>query len=156
MNQFPLRFLSFTAVFAAALAVSFAAVAQQYKWVDKDGRVQYGDSPPPGVKATPLRPPAGPAAPTSSAGKTPTTAEKDADFRKRQLEAGKARDKEANAAQNAALKKQNCAMAQNSVRTLEQGRVRRLDANGEAVYLDDNQLVQEMARAKKSVVEWCG
>jgi hypothetical protein len=153
MTRFPLRFLGF----AAALALSFATVAQQFKWVDKDGRVQYGDSPPPGVKATPLRPPTGPAAPATTAGKAaPTTVEKDADFRKRQLEAGKARDKEASVAQEAAQKKQNCAMAQDAVRTLEQGRVRRLDAKGEFVYLDDNQLVQEMARAKKSVAEWCG
>ena len=144
------------AALAAALALSFAAAAQQYKWVDKDGRVQYGDSPPAGVRATPLRAPAGQAAPASAAGKTPTTAEKDADFRKRQLEAGKARDKEAGAAQDAALKKQNCATAQDAVRTIEQGRVRRMDAKGEFVYLDDNQLVQEMARAKKSVAEWCG
>jgi hypothetical protein len=109
------------------------------------------------VKATPLRAPAGPAVQPSTAGKAaPTAAEKDADFRKRQLESGKARDKEANAAQEAAQKKQNCSMAQDAVRTLEQGRVRRLDAKGEFVYLDDNQLAQEMARAKKSVAEWCG
>ena len=151
MTRFPLRFLGF----AAALALSFTAVGQQFKWVDKDGRVQYGDSPPPGVKATPLRPPTGPATPPSSAVNAPTAAQKDADFRKRQADAGKARDKEASAAQDTALKKQNCATAQDAVRTLEQGRVRRLDSKGEFVYLDDNQLAQEMARAKKSVGEWC-
>jgi hypothetical protein len=141
-------------VLALAMGLCFAAAAQQYKWVDKDGRVQYGDSPPPGVKATPMRPPATPAA--GAAAKSPTSAEKDAAFRKRQLEASKARDKQESAAQDAELRKQNCASAQDAVRTIEQGRVRRLDAKGEFVYLDDNQLVQEMARAKKSVADWCG
>jgi hypothetical protein len=147
-----------TRLFAAALAMGlcFAAAAQQYKWVDKDGRVQYGDSPPPGVKATPLRAPAGPASAASpAAAKGQTAAQKDAEFRKRQLEAGKARDKQAAAAQDAELKQRNCASAQDGVRTLEMGRVRRLDAKGEFVFLDDSQLAQEMARAKKSVAEWC-
>jgi hypothetical protein len=140
--------------FALGLAVCFAAGAQQYRWTDKDGRVQYGDTPPPGVKATPLRAPAPAAA--SPAAKSPSSAEKDAALRKRQLEAGKASDKQAAAEKDAELKQQNCANAQDAVRTLEQGRVRRLDAKGEFIFLDDNQLAQEMARAKKAVAEWCG
>ena len=40
-----------------------AALAQQYTWVEKDGKLRYGDTPPPGVKATPLKGPSGPAAP---------------------------------------------------------------------------------------------
>ena len=140
-------------VFALALGLCFTAAAQQYKWVDQDGRTQYGDAPPPGVKATPMRPPPAPAA--KPAAKGATTAEKDADFRKRQLEASKARDKQEGAAQDAEMKKRNCASAQDAVRTLEQGRVRRLDAKGELVYLDDNQLAQELAKAKKSAAEFC-
>src|SRR6185436_14286451 len=45
MTRLLLRSLGFTAGFALALVLSSAAMAQQYKWVDKDGRVQYGDSP---------------------------------------------------------------------------------------------------------------
>ncbi|MGH8703832.1 MAG: DUF4124 domain-containing protein [Burkholderiales bacterium] len=52
-------------VLLVALALAGAAQAQQYKWVDKDGKVRYGDTPPPGVKATALKPPPGPAAVTS-------------------------------------------------------------------------------------------
>jgi hypothetical protein len=37
----------------AAVALAGAAHAQDtYRWVDKDGRVQYGNQPPAGVKAT--------------------------------------------------------------------------------------------------------
>ncbi len=53
-----------------ALALAGAAQAQQYKWVDKDGKVRYGDTPPPGVKMTRLKGPSGPAtAPASPAAK---------------------------------------------------------------------------------------
>ena len=35
----------------AGLAVSLAAASQEiYRWVDKDGKVRYGDTPPPGAK----------------------------------------------------------------------------------------------------------
>ena len=46
---------------------SATAMAQQYKWVDQNGKVQYGDVPPPGVKAQRLKPPAGGSAPAPSA-----------------------------------------------------------------------------------------
>jgi len=138
-------------VLALAMGVCFAAFAQQYRWTDANGRVQYGDTPPPGVKATPLRAPAAPPAAASPASKAPAPA----DARKQQA-AGKASEKELAEAKNAEIRKQNCATAQDAVRVLSQGRVRRIDSKGEFVYLDDNQINEEMARAKKSVAEWCG
>ena len=44
-------------VLICALSLAFAAgaAAQAYRWVDKDGKVRYGDTPPPGVNATPLK-----------------------------------------------------------------------------------------------------
>ena len=55
-------------LFVAALAFATSALAQQFKWVDKDGKVQYGDTPPPGVKATRLQGPASGSAPGSEIG----------------------------------------------------------------------------------------
>src|SRR5258708_22476334 len=85
-------------MFAVAIFAT-AAIAQQYKWVDKNGRTQYGDIPPPGVKATPLRGPPAPSSPPEAAAekgasqdgkaasKGPlTTAEREAEVRKRQKE----------------------------------------------------------------------
>ena len=41
------------------VALAFAGAAQaQYRWVDKDGKTRYGDTPTPGVKATALGAPA--------------------------------------------------------------------------------------------------
>ena len=151
------RLFAQSVCFAAGMALCFAAAAQQYKWVDKDGRVQYGDSPPPGVKATPLRAPAGPAAPPAGAkAKALSPAEKEADYRKRQAEAAKAHAKQEAAAQDEKTKKENCARAQEHLRTVESGqRLTRTDASGERYYLDDAQIAQEGARARKGVADWC-
>src|SRR5476649_153967 len=62
-------------VLAAVLAAACGlAQAQAYRWVDKDGKVRYGDIPPPGVKATPMKAPPGPASPAPGAGTASTDA----------------------------------------------------------------------------------
>ena len=156
-------------------ALTFAgAVAAQSKWVDKDGRVTYGDAPPQGVAAQPMRRTPAPLLPYAAspsadkadkadkkegdkdAAKKPlTAAEQDAAFRKRQQEAEKERDKQAKADSAAAAKRDNCSRAQEYVRTLETGRVAGTDAKGERYFLDDNQIAQENARARQAVRDWC-
>jgi hypothetical protein len=153
----------------AGLAFAATAAAQS-KWVDKDGRVTYGDAPPQGVDAQPMR--RGSAAPlpyttSPSADKTDkkegdkdtakplTPAEQDAAYRKRRQDAEKEHEKQAKTDQAAAAKKENCARAQDYVRTLETGRVARYDAQGERSFLDDNQLAQESAKARQDVRDWC-
>ena len=150
----------------AVLAFSAAAFAQQYKWVDQDGKTRYGDVPPPGVKATPLRgpatPPSSPAAKTGSkdgkaAAKGPlTSAEQDAEFRKRKLEAEKARDKDQKDTQQAQEKKENCARAKEQLQSIESGqRIPRINAQGERYYLDDAQTAQEAQKARQLASQWC-
>ena len=142
-----------------AMALAAVAQAQQYKWVDKNGRTQYGDTPPPGVKATPLRPPPAqvsqPAA--KGAGKTPLTpAEQELEFRRRQKEKEDAAAKEAQAKQAAEAEKQNCANAKQTLRTLETGqRITRTDEKGERYFLDDAQIARETAHAREAVSSWC-
>src|SRR5260221_14401706 len=52
----------------AVLAFSGAASAQAYKWVDKDGKVRYGDTPPPdATKVTRLKGSSGTPAATAPA-----------------------------------------------------------------------------------------
>jgi hypothetical protein len=144
-----------------SLAFAAAAFAQTYKWVDPNGKVQYGDVPPPGVKATPLRPqpaaqPASAPVVQSAAKKGPlSSAEQEADFRRRKLEAEKEREKQAQAEQLADGKRENCARAQDLQRTVATGRVSRTDAKGERYYLDESQLAQESAKARQSVEQWC-
>jgi hypothetical protein len=152
-------------VILTALAFAGGALAQQFKWVDKDGRVRYGDVPPPGVTATPLKGSAAGPAPVAkpdskdgkSASKGPlTTAEKDAEFRKRQLEADKAREKEQQATQQAQEKKENCARAKEQLAAMEAGqRVQRTNAQGERYFLNDAQAAQETAKARQLASQWC-
>jgi len=139
-------------IFIGCLVFAGSAAAQ-YRWVDKDGRVQYGDTPPTGASASALRPPPPAAAPD----KAPlTNAEKDADFRKRQLDDDGERQKQAQSEQEAKLKRENCAQAKDAVRTLEAGgRVARVDEKGERHFLDEAQIGQEVARARQAAQQWC-
>ena len=142
------------------LVAAPSALAQQYKWVDRDGKVRYGDVPPPGVNATRMKPPAQGSAPATAA-----AAKKDAGkpltpeqaFRKRQEDAAKERETQAKADQEAQTKRQNCDSAQTALRTLQSGeRISRTDSKGERYYLDDSQIAQETARARQAVSQWCG
>ncbi len=153
--------------FVLLSALTFAgSAAAQSKWVDKDGRVTYGDAPPAGVNAGPMR--RAPASPqraedasadnkddAKDVKKPLTPAEQDAAYRKRQQEAEKDREKQAKTERASAVKRENCARAQDNVRALEAGRVARTDAQGERYFLDDNQLAQESARARQDVRDWC-
>ena len=140
------------------LGVMFAslAAAQQYKWVDQNGKVQYGDVPPPGVKAQRLKPPPGGSAPAPAAKKAEKALSPEAAYRKRQEDAQKEREKDAQSEQEASAKRENCVRAQESLRTLESGqRIARTDSKGERYYLEDAQIAQETARARQIVKESC-
>jgi len=72
-------------IFAAGLAVFFALAttashAILYKWIDENGRVVYGDQPPPGAKPEKLNASMGPADPNA----VRDMATKDAEIKKRQ------------------------------------------------------------------------
>lgn len=152
----------------AGLACAGTAAAQ-YKWVDQNGKIQYGDTPPVGARSSTVRPSPAPRgadsedeardeaknAQTKKDRAPATLAEKEADFRKRRLDADKEREKQAQARQEADQKRDNCARARENVRVLESGRVARMDAKGERYYLDDAQLAQEMVKARQIIQDWC-
>src|SRR5262245_33554085 len=145
------------------LGLCFAAAAQQYRWVDQNGRVQYGDVPPPGVKATRLRgasgaaaAPASPEAASAAPAKPLTPAEQEAAFRKRQLDSQKAAEKADEASRESSAKKEQCARAKEYQATVASGqRLSRTDASGERYYLDEAQTAQEAARAGQMVQQAC-
>lgn len=147
------------------LGLSFAfaagASAQLYRWVDKDGRVRYTDTPPPvGVQSRTLRAPAAAPAPEAAAkdaSKGPLTpAEQEQAFRKRQLEAQKAAEKSELARKDAEAKQQNCTRAREYLRTLESDqRVTRTNAQGEREFIDDATRARETQTARQAVQDWC-
>ena len=146
---------------ALSFALAAGAAAQAYRWVDKDGKVMYGDTPPPGVKARPLggasaEPAAGdPAAKDATPGAL-TPAEQEQEFQKRRLEAEKAAQKAAAASKDQEAKAENCRRARESLATLEGGRrILRTNAQGEQYYLEDDARAAEIQRAQQAVQDWC-
>ena len=166
---------------ALALCAALAASAQMYKWVDSDGRVQYSDKPPPSnIKTETLRTPgraaSAPAAgegkgegkgeakgegkgvaPKDAAKAGPKTAvEQDQAFRKRQLDAAKAQKEETQKQADARDKAENCKRAKAGLANLQiGGRQVRIDEKGERVFLDDQQIVQETAKAREEAAAAC-
>lgn len=144
-------------ILGLSLAFAAGASAQLYRWVDKDGRVRYTDTPPPaGVQSRKLGAPA-PDAAAQGASKGPLTpAEQEQAFRKRRLEAQKAAEKSELARKEAEAKQQNCARAQEYLRTLESGqRVTRTNAQGEREFIDDATRARETQAARQAVRDWC-
>lgn len=157
-------------VLGSMLVFTAVASAQMYRWVDKDGRVHYTNTPPPaGVKSRTLATPATPSAPSAAAGEGApdaaardarrgplTPAEQEQEFRKRQLEAQKSAEKAAAERKDAEAKAQNCERAREYLRTLESGqRVSRTNAQGEREYLDDAVRERETQAARQAVSDWC-
>jgi hypothetical protein len=140
-----------------------------YKWVDSDGRVQYSDKPPPSnIKTEKLRAPApAPSAPAASEGKgaaqkgaakagPKTAAEQEQAFRKRQLDEAKAQEDEGKKQAQARDKAENCKRAKAALTNLEiGGRQMRIDEKGERVFLDDQQIVRETAKAQQEAAAAC-
>ncbi len=154
-------------IFLMALMLAGAAHAQLYKWVDKDGKVRYGDSPPPGAKTSALKAPQGGAAAAATpaaakdaakdAAKGPLTpAEQAQEFRKRQEETKKSAEKSEREQQAKSERNEGCERTREYLRTLESGqRIARSNPSGERYYLDDNQVAQEIAKAQQSVRQAC-
>lgn len=146
-----------TLLFIVAMGIATGVAAQQFRWVDKDGRIQYGDTPPPGVKATRIKPPPAGSAPAPAAkkdGEKPLSPE--AAFRKRQEEKAAEDKKSAQASADAEAKRQNCESARGQLRTIQAGqRISTTNAQGERVFLDDSQIAAERARAEQSVAANC-
>ncbi len=151
-----------------ALCVALPATAQMYKWVDTDGKVKYSDTPPPSnVKTEKLRIPAGAPAPAAAAAKDAaskdaskagplSTAEQEQAFRKRQQEAAKGQEKQAQKDKQAADQAENCRRAKAALANLELGgRQSRVSENGERVFLDEQQIAQATAQARQEAAAAC-
>ena len=156
------------------LCLALPASAQMYKWVDSNGKVQYSDKPPPSnIKTEKLRGAApaasAPAASTPTADDAKGAAKKDAAkavpktqaqeeqaFRKRQLDASKAQETEEKKQAEARQKEENCTRARAALTNLEMGgRQVRIDDKGERVFLEEDQIARETAKARQDVATAC-
>ena len=140
-------------VLALACAIAPLATAGLYKYVDKDGKTVYSDTPPPGADAKPLHivPSTGPGGP---APKPASTLDKD-------LEKGRALAKERekkreSEEKNAKIAEQRCEQAKDNLRTYtDGGRLFKYNAKGEREFLSDEEIEAARVKAQKDVDESC-
>ncbi len=135
--------------------------AQVYKWVDKDGKVQYSDTPPTDTSQVTAKKLDAPSSGLTSAPATKTPAvngkdaPKDPGKAKEETSAEKA-NREAEEQKNKEIDAENCREAQTSLRTLDNGTpVRKSNAAGELQYLDTAQREAERARIQQIISESC-
>jgi hypothetical protein len=139
---------------AALLAWSGLASAVVYKWIDAQGKLQYGDRPPDGVHAQiveglgthgtrpePARPPADSSQPRRSAAQTNNAQES---------------VKQTVAEDVAQVKDKQCADAQARYKSLIEGRkLYKAGADGERQYLTSEEIDAERINAKRDIDATC-
>lgn len=156
----------------ASATIVPAAHAQTYQWKDANGRTVISDTPPPtsarsartlgGKQASMvIEAPdqAGEATKPGEAAKaegTKTTAEKELEFRKRQLEAREKAEKEAKEQTAAREKKENCERAQRNLAALGSNTpLATVNDKGERQLMDNSERDQETERARRVMTESC-
>jgi hypothetical protein len=151
MNRARNRLLACVAVAALLPVVAPSAHAALYKWTDANGRTVYSDQVPPGVKAELV----GGAAPAANPDAVKEFANKDAEFRKRQLDrADDGKKAEKSRADNQKLAT-GCAQARAQIVNLRNGdfAMYKLNDKGERVFLDEAGRKAEIGRLEQSMRE---
>jgi hypothetical protein len=138
-----------------ALLHGYAGAAQVNRCVDASGKVVgYASECPAGTKAeqTNIK-----NAPASAATPQKSLAERDADFRKRQMEKQEAGAKAEKKMAEAADQKRACEEARSYLKALRDRQpVTRTDPKtGERIYLSDSDYPNEIARAERGVSQTC-
>lgn len=152
----PVQFFAAIAIFLATATVA----AQVFKWIDKDGKVNFSDTPPPAeavkgeAKKLTVLPAANTPAPAPAKVKIAVDQAKEAEKKKTEL-ADKAKKDEA-AEQSAKQNEERCKDAKRYLSTLDSGTpIRQSNDAGERVFMNDEQRASETARAKIAATESC-
>jgi len=152
----PVQFFAAIAIFLATATVA----AQVFKWIDKDGKVNFSDTPPPAeavkgeAKKLTVLPAANTPAPAPAKVKIAVDQAKEAEKKKTELaDKGK---KDETAEQNAKQNEERCKDAKRYLSTLDSGTpIRQSNDAGERVFMNDEQRASETARAKIAATESC-
>jgi len=144
------------------VALCSVSSAQIYKWTDENGRTHYGDMPPQSAQAEDMGIPQGSRAAKSSSSDATSRFESQQQYLKQQsqLREEKAQQEQELAAQKKAddSKKEYC----NNLRLHKEDvvaggrRMYRSNAEGERVYMNDDEIVQAQKDIVKRYQEECG
>ena len=137
--------------------LSGTAYGQLFKCIDKSGRVEYASSCPPGTKQQQTGIRTTPGGGASSEAPQKSLAERDAEFRKHQIEQQEAQAKAQKKAAQDQQQERACEQARSYLKSLEaRNRVAKIDPQtGERVYLEEDDYVRETATAQQSVQANC-
>jgi hypothetical protein len=140
------------ALFSIILAfAAWPVSADMFKWTDADGNIQYGQFPPVGVEAERIRQDG---IPTGTPGKSPQERLKAMEAEQRQQ--GEAEKMQAEDAERAALRKQNCATARETRELLSRGGNRRYRLpDGTVTRLTEEEVAQRIEEAEGQIKEYC-
>jgi Domain of unknown function (DUF4124) len=156
MKKF-LCMIKFFLLSATIFVLASASNADVYKWVDKDGKVQYSDQPPLSGDAKKLKRKSKDAAKPASAAPdgnaaTPgkSVADQELEFRKRKGEKEETEKKQKLDAEIAQQNKEYCNGLRGNLRSLSDGsRLTRYNEKGERIFMDE----KERATTKQDVEE---
>jgi FKBP-type peptidyl-prolyl cis-trans isomerase len=140
------------------LMLALPAGAEIYKWTDASGKVHYGDQPPNPGTTTQITPRNSRAAEAAGEALRHKAAEQAVQER---LKAASSKEdaakKQTAAAEEARRKAEQCDRARKNYTTLttQRGRIARVDAQGQRVYLDDATREAETTRSNQEIAEFC-
>ena len=144
---------------AIAILLATATVAAQvYKWVDKEGKVQYTDTPPPAsaTKAEAKKLDAAPVAAPAVGTPTKSLADRAKDFDKRKTEDAEKQKKAEVDKKNIEIAAANCTAAKTNLKTYESGRpLVRTTETGDREVMSDEARQAELVKARKGIDEFC-
>ena len=145
----------------AALLLAGAAAGQIMECVDAKGNKEYAQTCPPGtVKENKLMKGGTGGSSSSTGASAPaakSTAERDVEFRKRNMERREAEAKAEKAKAESRDAERNCNNARSQLKALQDGqRISRFDAStGSRSYFSDEDRAAEIVNAQKAVNGWC-
>ncbi len=139
---------------AVALALAPAAVAQLYKYVDKNGKTVYSDQPPPNVESKQIRVPTGVASAPATGPRT--AVERDKELDKARKQTAEKQKKSDEVAQKDAQAQRRCSELRTYHQTFaDGGRIQKYNDKGERVFLSDDEIEAERARSQREMEEAC-
>ena len=139
----------------AAFVALTPAQAQVYKWVDANGRTQYGEKPPEGVRATEVKTQGN--APTAPPESAETWKQKELEFQRRRVEREKReRQEEAANSKSSPAARRECNSARRDLEVLEaEIPVYTRNDKGERVYIPDSDRPAKLKEARQRVRDAC-